>query len=81
MGENAPAQAPTTDHDPNCLATLKHYRSLMPLAQEARKPMFALKPADGAIGGHAAAVQGCRRDFREVARTVAERAGIGMELP
>ena len=81
VGEHARSRAATTDRDPNCLATLKHYRSLMPLAQEARKPMFALKPADGAIGGHAAAVQGCRRDFREVARTVAERAGIGMGLP
>ena len=26
--------------DPHCLAALKHYRSLMPLAQEARKPIF-----------------------------------------
>ena len=39
----------------------------MPLAQEARKPMFALKAADGAIGGHAAAVEGCYRDFQELA--------------
>ena len=38
--------------DPHCLALLKHYRSLMPLAQEAHKPMFHLKPADGAIGAH-----------------------------
>ena len=48
----------------------------MPLAQEARKPMFALKPADGAIGGHANAVQGRRRDFRALARTVARRCGV-----
>src|SRR5690606_34433693 len=41
--------------DSHCLAALKHYRSLMPLAQEARKPMFYLKPADGAIGAHAQA--------------------------
>jgi cellulose biosynthesis protein BcsQ len=33
---------------PNCIARLKDYRSLVPLAQEARKPMFFLKPADGA---------------------------------
>jgi len=31
----------------------------MPLAQEARKPMFTLKAADGAVGGHAKAVQDC----------------------
>ncbi|SAY38239.1 ParA family protein, partial [Candidatus Synechococcus spongiarum] len=36
--------------DPHCLVELKHYRSLMPLAQTARKPMFLLTPADGAIG-------------------------------
>lgn len=62
--------------DCNCLATLKHFRSLMPLAQEARKPMFALKPADGAIGGHANAVRGCYRDFRALARTVARRCEV-----
>ena len=64
------------DEDKHCLATLRHYRSLMPLAQEARKPMFALKPADGAIGGHANAVQRCYRDFRALARTVARRCGV-----
>ncbi len=81
VGDNSSAHATMTDHDPNCLATLKHYRSLMPLAQEARKPMFALKAADGAIGGHAAAVQGCYRDFRQLARAIAKRAGIEVELP
>jgi hypothetical protein len=49
--------------DPYCLALLKHYRSLMPLAQEACKPMFHLKPADGAIGAHIQAVQGAYHDF------------------
>ena len=62
--------------DPHCLATLGHFRSLMPLAREARKPMFALKPADGAIGGHANAVRDCYRDFRALARTVAQRCGV-----
>jgi len=62
--------------DSLCLAALKHYRSLMPLAQEARKPMFALKPADGAIGGHAKAVQECYRDFRGLARAIAQSCGV-----
>lgn len=62
--------------DPHCLAALKHYRSLMPLAQEARKPMFFLKPADGALGGHGKAVQDCYRDFRTLARTIADRCGV-----
>ena len=66
------------DTDPYGIATLKHYRSLMPLAQEARKPMFFLKPADGAIGGHMAAVQDCYRDFRDLAKRIADRCGIAI---
>ena len=62
--------------DKHCLATLKHYRSLMPYAQEARKPMFKLTPADGAIGGHVNAVQDCYWDFRDLACAVAERCGV-----
>lgn len=69
---------PAINADPACIATLKNYRSLMPMAQEARKPIFFLKPADGAIGGHMAAVQDCYRDFRDLARRIAERCGIAM---
>ena len=74
-GETA-TLGPRIEGDPRCLATLRHFRSLMPLAQEARKPMFALKPADGAIGGHANAVRGCYRDFRALAHEVARRCGV-----
>jgi hypothetical protein len=38
------------ESDPYCLATIKHYRSLVPMAQEQRKPVFNLTSADGAIG-------------------------------
>jgi chromosome partitioning protein len=65
--------------DPHCLAALKHYRSLMPLAQEAHKPMFLLKAADGAIGSHASAVQDCYRDFRKLAQRIADRCEV--QLP
>ncbi|MBI5439911.1 MAG: AAA family ATPase [Deltaproteobacteria bacterium] len=65
----------TASQDDYCLAMLKHYRSLMPMAMEARKPVFALKPADGAIGAHAEAVRNAYRDFRELARRIAERSG------
>jgi cellulose biosynthesis protein BcsQ len=68
----------TIEQDRNALATLKHYRSLMPLAQEARKPMFHLRAADGAIGGHAKAVQDCYNDFRVLASTVAERSEVAL---
>ena len=64
------------DDDVHCLSALKHYRSLMPLAQEARKPMFFLTTADGAIGGHAKAVQDCYWDFHALATKVAERCGV-----
>ncbi len=59
--------------DPNCLAQLKHYRSLMPMAMEARKPMFFLKPADGAIGAHTYAVKECYKDFKRLAEKLAKR--------
>jgi len=64
--------------DPNCLAQLKDYRSLMPMAQEARKPMFYLKPADGAFGGHQAAVLDCFGDFQRLTREIARRAGLDL---
>jgi cellulose biosynthesis protein BcsQ len=78
LGEKTARAAITIDQDLHCLATLKHYRSLMPLAQEARKPMFFLKAADGAIGSHAKAVQDCYRDFRALAVAVAKRAGVAL---
>ena len=71
---------PDPASDPHCLALLKHYRSLMPLAMDARKPMFHLKPADGAIGAHVEAVRACYRDFRNLATRIAEQAGISLEL-
>ncbi|HEX3575380.1 MAG TPA: hypothetical protein VHU42_12335 [Rhodopila sp.] len=42
-------------------------RALMPLAQAVPKPMFLLKPADGAFGGHQQAVAECRKAFRDLA--------------
>ena len=59
----------------HCLATLRNYRSLMPMAQ-ARKPIFDLTPADGAIGSHAQLVRVCEQDFRNLAEKVAEAAGL-----
>lgn len=63
--------------DPNALAQLKHYRSLMPLAMEANKPMFDLKPADGAIGAHIEAVRACYQDFAQLAQQILRAAGVG----
>jgi hypothetical protein len=38
------------------------------MAQEHRKPIFDLTPADGAIGSHANAVQNTKRDFQKLAK-------------
>ena len=54
---------------------LKHYRSLMPMAMEARKPVFALKPAEGAIGAHGEAVRNAYKDFFALGRRIADRCG------
>lgn len=62
--------------DPDCLALIKNYRSLMPMAQEARKPIFLLKPADGAIGAHFQAVRSAYQEFRKLAEMIAESTGI-----
>lgn len=67
------------ENDPNCLAQLNHYRSLMPLAMEAHKPMFLLKPGDGAIGAHVEAVRSCRTDFLALARKVGAAAGLKLD--
>lgn len=60
----------TLDDDKHLLAHLKDYRSLMPMAQEANKPMFMLKPADGVIGAQQSAVKSCYDDFHSLAKKV-----------
>jgi cellulose biosynthesis protein BcsQ len=76
LNESIPATLPSVLQDPYFLAQLKYYRSLIPLAMEANKPMFNLKPADGAIGAHVQAVSDCHRDFLKLARKIAAAAGI-----
>ena len=62
--------------DPYCLATIKHYRSLVPMGQEHRKPIFDLSTADGAIGSHAGAVRDAKQDFKQLATTIADKIGL-----
>ena len=69
LQETETNQVPT-ESDPLCLGTIKHYRSLIPMAQEHRKPIFNLTSADGAIGSHAAAVQDAREDFKALAAKI-----------
>jgi len=74
------SNTPTVTSDPYCLALLKHYRSLMPMAMEARKPIFFLKSADGAIGAHIEAVRSCYSDFKKLAEKIAEKTGIAFPV-
>lgn len=60
-------------NDGNCLARLKHYRSLAPMAQEVRKPIFHLSSAEGAIGSHTQAVRDAWSDFKALAVQIEDR--------
>lgn len=76
LGISSAEPPKTVANDAHCLATLKHYRSLMPLAMEVHKPIFHLKPTDGAIGAHVEAVKSCSADFRILAERIAAITGI-----
>jgi chromosome partitioning protein len=52
------------------------FRSLMPLSHDARKPMFDLRAADGAIGSTQRYVQVCFSEFRTLSRDLLGRLGI-----
>ena len=68
-----PATQLVLPNDGNCLAKLKHYRSLVPMAQEVRKPIFQLSAAEGAIGSHSYAVRDAWSDFKALAVAILER--------
>ena len=67
--EGSYPETPSQDEQ-HALATVKHYRSLVPMAQEARKPIFHLTPADGDIGAHAAAARDAYSDFKILAEKI-----------
>lgn len=68
------------DRDGHRIATLGAYTLLEPMAAEARKPLFDLAPADGVLDSHAKAVTACRLEYIALARTIAKRAGISLEV-
>mgnify|MGYP000999264185 CR=1 FL=1 len=72
------ALAGNADPDANRIGLIKNYQSLMPLAEDARKPIFNLTPADGAIGAHAAAVSKCYLDFKALTLEILRRTGCGL---
>lgn len=69
--DESSSDAPAINDDPYALALLKHYRTLMPLAQDARKPIFNLTVADGAGGAHYTAARNAGQDFDALARRIA----------
>ena len=71
----------TVNNDPYCLAHFKHYFGLMPMAEEARKPMFLLKPADGTTGVYAKAVPEVYAQFESLAQKIAQRTNITLRPP
>ena len=74
--EKGPYPATPDQDADHALATVKHYRSLVPMAQEARKPIFHLTAADGAIGSHAAAAKDARQDFKDLANKIIQRINL-----
>lgn len=78
LAENPGDDVPLVEDDPYRLALLKNYRSLMPLAMDAHKPMFFLKSADGAIGAHASAVKACYDDFLLLGKRIGEKSGFSV---
>ena len=69
-------EPPHENDDSFSLSTIKHYRSLLPMSQEAHKPIFKLTPADNAFGSHAAAVKDAYADFKSLAEEILRRTGI-----
>ncbi|HEY9818381.1 MAG TPA: hypothetical protein V6D20_21615 [Candidatus Obscuribacterales bacterium] len=49
------------------------------MAQEAHQPIFHLKPADGAIASHSAAVQNVHWNFKQLAERSAR--SVDLHLP
>jgi chromosome partitioning protein len=76
---NQPAAlAPRAADDENCLGLIKHYHSLAPLGQEARKPIFMLRSADGAIGAHQRAVHDAYGHFETLTRRLLDVINLEM---
>ena len=76
LNEEAPAAPLDPEADEHCIASVKHYRSLIPLAQDARKPIFSLAAGDGALGSHAVAARGAFHDFKTLVEDLLQRTNV-----
>lgn len=66
LDQDVPSDDLRVEKDDYCIARIKHFASLVPLAQVARKPLFDLKQADGIGGGTRQTVVQCRNAFEEL---------------
>lgn len=73
LAESPASETTSPEEDAHRIATLKHYRSLIPLGQDARKPIFALTAANGAIGSHSVAARDAFADFKALALEILRR--------
>jgi hypothetical protein len=73
LEETAAPRGLTVENDEHCIALIKHFASLVPLAQIARKPIFDLKQADGIGGGQVQAVARCRTEFTKWVKNLLTR--------
>ncbi len=62
--------------DEYCLAGIRNFHSLIQLSDDARKPIFDLQPADGAIGAHGHYVQQAFKDFKALSDKILSRMGL-----
>ena len=58
------------------IASLRYSPSLLQMAKEARKPVFHLKPADGALGAHLTAANAAGEEYAQLARELMRRVNV-----
>ncbi|MEN9374038.1 MAG: hypothetical protein RIR79_1590 [Pseudomonadota bacterium] len=72
---------PKIEEDPYALALLRHYKSIIPIAQEARKPIFSLKTADGVSGSQMATIRAAYQDFHALAIKILTQSNLSHLCP
>nr|VFK29671.1 MAG: Cellulose biosynthesis protein BcsQ [Candidatus Kentron sp. MB] len=75
LSEPKPNESIHIENDPNCIAIIRHFASIVPSAQMAKKPLFDLKQADGIGGGQSKLVKESEKSFRALSEKIIERMG------
>nr|VFK79118.1 MAG: Cellulose biosynthesis protein BcsQ [Candidatus Kentron sp. SD] len=73
LSESPSDETTHIESDRHCIATIKHFSSIVPIAKMARKPLFDLKQADGIGGGQSKLVIESRKSFEALSRKIIER--------